>query len=222
MQPTYLPGCSMFGLIDRADTHVLLDTVQFERHSWQNRNRVRARDGSVVWLTVPVRRPHRRPLCEIEIVDDGWRLKHWRTLEAAYGHAPFWGQAAQWLRIVYGIEWRYLTDLTSALTTACAYQLGVRTTRVVRASALGATSEDRVERVDDLLRLTGATTLVNTAGAKGLLDGLSYPVEWLTYTPAPYSQDGQPWMPDLSVVDLVAWHGPAALDVIRAGYPPPA
>ena len=40
MQPTYLPWSGYFNLMARVDVFVLLDDVQFERRSWQSRNRI--------------------------------------------------------------------------------------------------------------------------------------------------------------------------------------
>jgi len=53
-QPTYLPWLGYFDLIDQVDKFVLLDTVQFEKQSWQQRNRIKAPTG-LEWLTVPVK-----------------------------------------------------------------------------------------------------------------------------------------------------------------------
>ena len=57
MQPTYMPWAGYLHLIDQADVFVFLDDVQFEKQSWQNRNRVLVR-GAPHWLTVPVLRQH--------------------------------------------------------------------------------------------------------------------------------------------------------------------
>ena len=54
MQPTYLPWLGYFALMDRVDCLILLDTVQFARRSWQQRNQIKTANGPV-WLTVPVR-----------------------------------------------------------------------------------------------------------------------------------------------------------------------
>ena len=54
MQPTYLPWLGYFALMDRVDCFILLDTVQFARRSWQQRNRIKTARGPL-WLTVPVR-----------------------------------------------------------------------------------------------------------------------------------------------------------------------
>jgi len=52
-QPTYLPWLGYFDLIDQVDVFVLLDSVQFEKQSWQQRNRIKTPTG-LQWLTVPV------------------------------------------------------------------------------------------------------------------------------------------------------------------------
>jgi len=52
-QPTYLPWLGFLDLIDQVDTFVLLDNVQFEKQSWQQRNRIKTPTG-LLWLTVPV------------------------------------------------------------------------------------------------------------------------------------------------------------------------
>ena len=41
MQPTYLPWCGYFGLMHAVDVFVLLDSVQFARRSWQQRNQIK-------------------------------------------------------------------------------------------------------------------------------------------------------------------------------------
>ena len=53
MQPTYLPWLGYFDLIDRSDILVFLDSVQFDKRSWQQRNRIKTPNGELM-LTVPV------------------------------------------------------------------------------------------------------------------------------------------------------------------------
>jgi hypothetical protein len=52
-QPTYLPWLGYFDLIDQVDVFVLPDDVQFEKQSWQQRNRIKTPIG-LQWLPVPV------------------------------------------------------------------------------------------------------------------------------------------------------------------------
>ena len=49
-QPTYLPRIGYFDLVDQVNTFVFLDTVQFEKQSWQQRSRIKTPTG-LQWLT---------------------------------------------------------------------------------------------------------------------------------------------------------------------------
>ena len=46
-QPQYLPWSGSFDKMDQADLFVLLDTVQFEKNGWQNRNKIKTAQGYV-------------------------------------------------------------------------------------------------------------------------------------------------------------------------------
>ena len=59
MQPTYLPWAGYFGLMQSVDLFVLLDTVQFARRSWQQRNQIKSLSGAK-WLTASVQKRGRR------------------------------------------------------------------------------------------------------------------------------------------------------------------
>lgn len=53
MQPTFIPWVGYFGLLKSVDLFIFLDSVQFEKRSWQQRNIIRTSQGTQ-WLTVPV------------------------------------------------------------------------------------------------------------------------------------------------------------------------
>ena len=53
-QPQYMPWLGYFHKMDKADIFIHLDTVQFRRNEFQNRNRIKAVNGWH-WLTVPVK-----------------------------------------------------------------------------------------------------------------------------------------------------------------------
>ena len=50
-QPTFLPWIGYFDLIDQSDLIVFLDDVQFEKRSWQQRNRIKSASG-LQWITI--------------------------------------------------------------------------------------------------------------------------------------------------------------------------
>jgi len=53
MQPTYLPWLGYFAMIEKVDTFVFLDNVQFDSRSWQQRNKIKA-ELKHLWLTISV------------------------------------------------------------------------------------------------------------------------------------------------------------------------
>ena len=55
MQPTYLPWLGYLAMIEKADQFVFLDNVQFDHRSWQQRNRIKTKEGEL-WLTVAVKK----------------------------------------------------------------------------------------------------------------------------------------------------------------------
>ena len=52
-QPAYLPWLGYFHKAMLSDVFVYLDTVQYEKNSFTNRNRILTKQGPI-WLTVPV------------------------------------------------------------------------------------------------------------------------------------------------------------------------
>ena len=53
LQPGYLPWLGFFDQFRRSDVFVYYDDVQYDKHGWRNRNRIKTQAGPL-WLTVPV------------------------------------------------------------------------------------------------------------------------------------------------------------------------
>ena len=91
-QPTYLPWSGYFDLIDQVDVFILLDDVQFEKQSWQQRNRIKTPVG-LQWLTVPVvfRGRLGQLIKDVEIRTADFCRDHCRAIELNYRRAEFFG-----------------------------------------------------------------------------------------------------------------------------------
>src|SRR5664280_3871852 len=138
-QPTYLPWIGYFDLIDQVDTFVVLDNVQFEKQSWQQRNRIKTPTG-LQWLTVPVdfRNKLDQHIRSVLIREpDFWR-RHIRSIELNYRRSPFFDQYYAELKSLYADPSRgpLLIDLNMELIRRLCEKLGV-TTPFVFASSLG-------------------------------------------------------------------------------------
>ncbi|PYN14894.1 MAG: hypothetical protein DME05_13725, partial [Candidatus Rokuibacteriota bacterium] len=112
-QPHYLPWLGYFAKWAAADLFVFLDTVQFEKNGWQNRNRIKTRDGAR-WLTVPVRASLGTPIKDVTIDErQPWPGRHLRMIEHAYAKAPCWPRWRDQIRAFYGGHWTHLAPLAA-------------------------------------------------------------------------------------------------------------
>ena len=138
LQPSYLPWRGYFDLVDRADVFVFYDDVQYDKHGWRNRNRIKTANG-VSWLTVPVHAHGAveagTPIAEIAIDHRrDWVRAHAETLRHAYRRQPFYARYAPLIASILERRHERLADLTIELTVAIARELGC-TTEFVRSSA---------------------------------------------------------------------------------------
>ena len=75
-QPEYIPWLGFFKKMMNSELFVLLDDVQFEKKSWQNRNRIRTKNETV-FLSVPVHAHLDSKLNDVKIDNTkNWSDKH--------------------------------------------------------------------------------------------------------------------------------------------------
>jgi hypothetical protein len=233
MQPTYLPWVGYFDLLARSDVFVFLDTVQFAKRSWQQRNRIRTAQG-VRWLTVPVRSRGRftQTIAQVELDDERFVAKHLTTIEQAYARTPafcdpFESLAAE-MRV--GAASGKLVELNISLIAHLARVLGIEC-KCVRSSALAGVGEAQgpVETLAALSQAVGAECYLAAAGSRDYLLADPAPceergiaIEVHAYQPAEYPQIAAPDAPFesyLSVIDLLFNVGPErAHELIAAGH----
>jgi hypothetical protein len=224
-QPTYLPGLGYFDLMDQVDRFVLLDTVQFEKQSWQQRNRIKTPTG-LLCLTVPVifRGRLEQKVQDVEIRDPDFRRKHLRGVELNYSRAPF---MKEYLPAFAGILEEVVTgtrlaDLNFQLLQWLAGILGIGVP-VVLASSLEVQGK-RAELLANICQKLGATQYVSPIGAAEYLlndvDALgNMGVETLfhNYQHPEYQQQFPPFLAFASVIDLIFNEGARSIEVIRSG-----
>jgi hypothetical protein len=219
-QPQYLPWLGYFDKLDSADVFILLDTVQFKKHEWQNRNRIRTKEGWQ-WLTVPVidRFPERIDLVEINSRAD-WARKHCQALRLHYGHAPFWEPLGPQLLALLDAPGEKLSPLNVALVELLGRHLGIQT-HCILASTLTARNEP-TDRLIDLCRAVGGTEYLAGQGGAAYMEtgrfieaGIGVQVQ--VYQHPEYPQRSAPFVSHLSVVDLLFNCGPESLPILRSG-----
>ncbi len=220
-QPQYLPWLGYLAKWAAADLFVFLDTVQYEKNGWQNRNRIRGPAGAR-WLTVPVRARLGMPISAVPLdTQQPWPRRHLRAIEHAYARAPWFAAHAPGLRDLYSRPWTHLAPLAVASATWLARAIGIAVPACL-ASELGAAAGDATGRLIALCRAVGATTYL--AGCQGVayLDleafrAAGIAVEVQAYSHPVYAQTGGEFVPFLSALDLLLNCGDEALSILRKG-----
>jgi hypothetical protein len=221
LQPGYLPWLGFFDQLRRSDVFVHYDDVQYDKHGWRNRNRVKGPDG-VHWLTVPVRHSGLDwPIIkDVEIDGRTWPRKHLGTIKHFYSRAPYLERYVPELEAVLERPWQRLADLNLALVDLVCSWLGLRPT-LLRSSEL-CVSGARSERLVRLCQSVGATRYLSGSAARAYLDeGLfehnGIVVEFQDYVHPTYPQQHGDFMPYLSTLDLVLNCGDDSLAIIASG-----
>ncbi len=216
-QPQYLPWLGYLDKIDQADLFVVLDTVQFKKNEWQNRNRIRTPRGWQ-WLTVPVLHRFGQTLRDVRInAGERWADKHVRALAVHYARAPF-RDLVEGLGALYERSWESLTELNLAVLQWTLQGFGI-TTPVRLASELSA-REEPTDRLIDICRATGATHYLAGPGAGQYMDVTRFRASGLAlelqeFHHPVYRQCYEPFVPGMAAIDLLLMYGAEALQILR-------
>lgn len=209
-QPAYLPWLGYFDRIRQADLFIYLDTVQFQKGSFQNRNKVLTRNGPI-WLTVPVITSGKLFTTALKDLEtdarQSWQAKHLATLQQAYRSAPWYAERSPRIEAFYREPMPRLSDLCWQMLQVFVQELGI-TTRLVKASELPPVEGHKSDLVLGLCRATGATQYLSGSLGRHYLDESSFAdagiaVRYQDYVPRPYRQLADPFVPGMGVVDVL-------------------
>lgn len=220
LQPGYLPWLGFFEQMYRSDAFVIYEDVQYDKHGWRNRNRIKTANG-VQWLTVPILvKFEEHPLISEVEVDNkqNWRKKHLSAIQQSYSKAPFYKEYAGLFEEAYSREWECLVDIDMYFITKLSKCLGMDSKKIIRSSTLDATG-DRVERLVNICKMFKADTFYEGAAGRNYLDekhfaGHGIRLEFQDYKHPVYNQLYGDFIPHLSVIDLLFNHGEESLAIL--------
>lgn len=220
LQPGYLPWLGFFEQMYKSDVFVIYEDVQYDKHGWRNRNRIKTANG-VQWLTVPILvKFEEHPLISEVEVDNkqNWRKKHLSAIQQSYSKAPFYKEYAGIFEEAYSRDWEYLIDIDMYFITKLSECLGMGSKKIIRSSTLDATG-DRVERLVNMCKMFKADTFYEGAAGRKYLDekhfaGHGIRLEFQDYKHPVYNQLYGDFVPYLSVIDLLFNHGEESLAIL--------
>ena len=208
-QPEFLPFGGFFAKAMRSDRFVLLDTVQFKKNYFENRNRVLV-NGQPQYVTVPILHKGRLEsiFTDVRICEDPrWAKKIIDTLRINYGKYPRAQQVLPPLFEVLATPATHLAPLNIALIRQLADPLGIETEWIV-ASDLPIRGVHSPLLADLVKALDGDIYLSGAAGREyldhSLFQDAGIAVQYHEFHAQPYPQPKQEtFCANLSVVDLL-------------------
>jgi hypothetical protein len=210
-QPNYLPWLGYFHKIALGDVFVILDSVQYSKNGWTNRNRIKTSQG-IQWLTVPVKTAGRslQSIRDVEIDNEktpAWPHKHWRSIWQTYQRAEFFDRHADYFERLYLHPWKSLSELNEELIRYFLGQFAIDIT-IYRSSELSVVgSKDSL--LLNLCQILSCDELVLGQGASreyvrpAAFQQCGIRIVCQEFEPPVYSQHYGEFVPGLSALDFL-------------------
>ena len=113
-QPGYLPWLGFFHKLLISDVYVIFDDVQYEKNSFNNRNKIKIPQGDC-WLTVPIitKGKSKETLINNAEINNNqnWTKKHLKTIQTYYSKSKFFQDYLWFFKEIYNKNWEVLSDL---------------------------------------------------------------------------------------------------------------
>jgi hypothetical protein len=227
MQPYLFPYLGYFQLVHAVDTFVVYDDVAFIKQGWINRNRLLI-NGQPAYFTVPVKHASSFTLIRDAVVDDDpqnarWVEKTLKTVDIAYRRAPEFQRVFPMVEAVLTAPTRRIAELALASVKAVMHALDLRREWIDSSTCFENAHLKGEDRVLAICRQQGASEYVNALGGKELYSRERFAAEgirlrFLQPRSVTYRQFHAPFVPWLSIIDVLMFNSPAAARELVAQY----
>lgn len=211
MQPYFLPYIGYFQLMAAADAFVIYDNIKYTKKGWINRNR-RLQNGGDVMFSLPLKKASDSlDVVERELTPDFDPAALLNQFRGSYAKAPYFSGVFPLLeRILRHDETNLFRYIRHSVAELCAH-LGIAT-KIVTSSTLPI--DDHLQAQDKVIalcRTAKADAYVNPIGGTELYDHDTFAeqgieLRFLKPLPFEYEQLGNPFVPWLSIVDVLMFN----------------
>ncbi len=206
-QPAYLPWLGYIDKIKRSDVFIFLDTVQYEKNSYTNRNKIKTANGPI-WLSIPVIKTDHfdKIMSEMPIDQKSrWQRKHLNSIQMSYSKAPHFKELFPKLQELYSADYDNLVDATWDHLMFWLDVLDIHT-KVIKSSSLDVSSK-KSDFVFDLCKAVDADYYISGAMGKDYLETEKFnkagiTVEFQDYKHPIYPQLHGEFLPNMGIVDF--------------------
>lgn len=226
MQPYCFPYIGYLQLVNRVDTFVFLDDVNFIKKGWIHRNQI-AQNGQAVLFSIPLKEASQNRLIHEIEVDSSfptWREKFFKTLDQSYKKAPHYGAVLPWVKdVLYRSDLPKIGELAFGSIEATCRYLDIQTKLVPSSQVYGQHEAKGQERILAICQAEYATHYINPIGGQELYDAQAFlqhgiELSFLKSRLTPYPQGKEPFIPWLSILDVLFWNDPFQVRTLLDSY----
>ncbi len=211
MQPYFLPYIGYFQLINAVDQFVIYDNIQYTKKGWINRNRF-LQNGTDYLFTIPIQKGSDFLNISDRKIDSNFaKIKLLNKLRHAYGKAPFFTTTYPIIEeIIQNKEDNLFLYILSSVISICRF-LKIGTTIITSSTIPIDHSLSGENKVLDFCQKLEANIYINAIGGQELYDKESFKkigcdLQFIKSDQINYNQFYEPFVPNLSVLDLMMFN----------------
>ena len=177
-QPEHLPWCGLLDKIRKSDLFVILDTVQFEKNYFHNRNKT---CGELV--TVPVKKhPLATKIKDIQIdYSSDWVRKYLGTIKRLHSKDKDFARHYEWLDKTLNKRYEKLADLNIEIIKYFLYQFNINVPIVIASELDLSEMSGGNDKVKQICEYFKATKYLSGMGGKNYLTDIGIPIVYNDY-----------------------------------------
>jgi hypothetical protein len=214
MQPYFLPYIGYWQLIDSVDEFVVYDNIEFTKKGWFNRNRILDGDHDRLF-TIPIKKDSDYlDVVERFVSSDAEKenIRTLRIIQTTYRKAPYYTEVYPIIENCFMHDGNNLFEyIHHTIREICEY-LKIDT-KITISSTLPINHELRAEqKVLAICKALNADVYINAIGGVELYDRTEFAkngleLKFIKSKLIEYPQFGQPFVPWLSIIDVLMFNG---------------
>ena len=207
-QPTFLPWQGYLALINHVDEFIILDDVQFDKRSWQQRNIIKQNDNKLL-LTIPVKSKGKYDQKINEVfIDYGSDFidKHLKSIFLSYKKSNHFSLYFKKIEEIYKKKFEKLSEINIEFIFFFLKEMNINT-KISLSSNLNL-KEKKHHLIKRICEIKNCSNFVSTRGSEIYLkdlakDKINFEIVYYDFKNFDYRQIGSKFISNLSSLDLL-------------------
>lgn len=228
MQPYFFPYAGYFSLIKHTNRFIVLDTVQFIKSGWINRNRLLRQGGGSIWFNVPLLRHPHDALINTVVINNTvpWKAKIMAQIAPYKRIAPHYVAVRDLVERALSPDHQSITALNiSVLETVCGYLGFSRNFEILSETDLAYLPPKAADEwpLNICKALGDVDAYWNQPGGQSFYDRNKYEtagidLKFLNLATPFYNQHHLEFIPHLSIIDTLMFNTPCEANAMLDRY----